>query len=232
MLLRAWQAPWTPESHASFQPGFRAAMTMVAKCTYRLGLPHDNIESIGSFLNRDWWPDGRQECWSYECLHDNSYKSVARKFSEQVPLDPPSATLEYCKRCHVALYCLNKECRDNEFKIGHKKCCCRPPLLSTVPDQAEIQFCVEIFQDDPDSVPSLLTSLSSAIANRRDVEPDLPDANGADALEDEEDDDDDEGSWETVDSDEDAEAEGEASRPPKTLIIYKYFKEKAYDHQQ
>ena len=120
------------------------------------------------------------------------------------------------------MYCVDKECRESDYKIGHKKSCGRPPMLSTAPDKDEVQFCVDIFKDNPASVPSVLTWLRSAIATLSDAEQDEQNADGADAWEDDEDD----SSWETVDSGE--EADEDASEPSKTSIIDKFFKAKTY----
>jgi MYND finger len=229
LLLRAWQAPWSPESHASFQPDFREAVKMVAQCTHRLGFPHEVMLAVCSFLNRDWWEDSRKQCWSYECLCEQSSKAVAQKFSGQNAISAAPATLEYCPRCRVAMYC-SKDCRDNDYKLGHKKSCCRPPMQSTVPVKEELQLCVEILNDGTTPLPTFLTSRNTAAADlvrQALIVPGNDNGNPGSNLGDS--DDDDEGSWETVDSGDEEMEEADVSRITTTARIYKYFKETSYD---
>jgi len=223
MLARSWQAQWAPESHASFQRAFRDAVKTIALCTHRLGFPHEIIQHVSCFLPRNGWPDPREQCWSYECCVDTVCKTVSRMFSEQQgePQSVETPSLKYCEKCHFSTFCAKKECYENEFKLGHKRSCCRPPFLATAPDDDEIKFCVEIFKDAPNSIPSTLTEISTAVENEGKPSQDeaMQEEDGWDDIEE-----DDDGSWETMDSDEE-----EAEAPSKTAIIYKYFNQKTYD---
>lgn len=224
LLSRAWQAPWTPDSHASFQPALRQANMMVAKCAHRLGLPDELTSKILSFLNRKWWPDARRQCWSYECQLNSLVKSVSRKFSENNsgPVNLRVApTLSYC-RCGVAMYC-SKECRESDYKARHKKVCCRPPFISNIPDEKEMQLCIAVFSHSADSPEKVIYHTNP---NHDDEDYGKDCENDGDINPNENDDE----SWETVASDEDVGYE-DVLMSSKTLL-YKYFKEKTYDMQR
>ena len=163
------------------------------------------------------------------------------------------ALLKYCERCKFALFCANKDCYENEFKLGHKRICCRPPFLSTPPDDAELQFCLEIFKSSMESVPPVLARMVAAIqqtANdqKDDNQPDRPPVlkeEGAAAPMDDDDGDDnewedmeedhdnanngDDDSWETVDSDDNHNNNEDGKvAPSPTSLIYKFFKQNTY----
>jgi hypothetical protein len=226
LLQRVWQAPWLPETHASFQPRFRDAVKAVALCTHRLGFPHDTMVAVCSFLNRDWWEEPRKKCWTYECLCEQSFKTIEQRFSHNTSIDSPAAvTPEYCPHCRVAMYC-SKECRDKDFKVGHKKKCCRPPFSSTAPDKEELQLCVEILKDSVTPLPPFLTSRSTAGV---DIVGQVFAAPDGDTVDDEMGDVDDDGSWETVESGDEETKEAEGPTIPKTARIYKFFKDRAYN---
>jgi hypothetical protein len=53
LLVRAWQAPWNPESHMSFQPEFRKAVETIFLCSKKRGFPVGVGRSILSFLDRE-----------------------------------------------------------------------------------------------------------------------------------------------------------------------------------
>jgi MYND finger len=230
LLQRAWQAHWTPETHASFQPNFRAAVVAVVKCTHRLGLPHETMLSICSFLGRDWWEDSRAKCWRYACLFEKSTKAINRKMSPEgntavaEPSSPVASNLEYCSQCHIAMYC-SKGCRNRDHYIGHKAKCNRPPMLATPPDDVETQLYVDVLAQNGDFVtlPKFLTVQTRPCPKEKTEQ--LTDL-GSFQLEEEDDNENnanDDGSWETVDSDEE---ETEEEAVSKTQKIWKYF----YDH--
>ena len=260
LLVRAWQAPWTPESHASFSPEFRRAVQTVALCTYRLQYPQDFIAHVASFLPRDAWPDPRQQCWSNDCCLLDSLNKASRIITgdnkvatSSAPAASSGALLKYCERCKFAPFCANKDCYENEFKLGHKRICCRPPFLSTPPDDEELQFCVDLFQNSTESIPPVLTRIVVAIeqaanhqrdGNQPDRSPVPMEEGAATRMQDDGDDDnntdwedmeedpdnnDDDGSWETVDSNDNHNEDGKVA-PSPTSLIYKYFKQNTYDH--
>lgn len=226
LLLRAWQAPWSPTTHASFQPDFRNAAKAVALCTHKLGFPHEIVSGICSFLNRDWWDDSRKQCWSYDCRSEMNFKILSPKKSEQCTSDTKTEALEYCPNCRVALYC-SKNCREKDYKETHKKRCCRPPFRTTLPDYEELQLCVEILQTGDTSLPQFLTARSTAAIDNVRQASMFPSSTNQSIGDENVDDDSDAGSWETVGSDEGAD-DTEMSPITKTTRIYKYFKETAY----
>jgi MYND finger len=228
LLQRAWQAPWSPASHASFQPGFRDAVKAVALCTHSLGFPHETMMTICSFFNREWWDDSRKQCWNFECLGDQSLKSIERRVAGGTVPDTGPTRFEHCPHCHVAVYC-SKECRDKDYKLGHKKKCNRPPLLSRAPDSEELELCSAILESCDAPLPAFLTSNNKEpipkpfVANHPDIDAKVE--NDCDGMV--EDDDDDDGSWETLESEDDRDGQNEAELS-KTARIHKYFKEKVY----
>ena len=230
MLLRAWQAPWSPGTHMSFQPAFRNAVDTIACCTHKLGYPNEIVYFIGSFLNRDWWPDERKQCWSYECQLDKAVESATRNFDAfSEKSNESTGRFEYCPRCHVAMYC-SKECREKDFKAGHKRKCCRPPMLSAAADYEEAQLCVEIFKNGDTPLPSFLGSRCNKLAMNAGLAADSS-VTGAEASESSEEEaaDDDDGSWESIESDDEETIEEEEARSVQTTEIYKYFKKHTYD---
>ena len=163
--------------------------------------------------------------------------------------------LTCCDRCKIARFCTTEDCFEHEYKIGHKRSCCRPPMLSTDPDDDELQFCVRAFRDSPYAVPPVLTGIMAALQAKQQRKCDKNNAtpqpcaqedykvkcetttpqddDGDDNEWDDMDDDDannDDGSWETLNSDEDnMEEDGTMTLSP-TELIYKYFKQRTYDH--
>jgi len=223
LLQRAWQAPWTPETHASFQPRFRAAVGAVAKATHHLGFPLETMTSICSFFGRDWWEDSRKQCWNYACLFEKDTEAITRKMSPEAntiptePIAPVTPNLDYCSQCHVALYC-SKNCRNRDHYLGHKGKCNRPPLVATRPDAVETQLYLDTLTESGNSasLPNFLASLTytNQITKQgtdiRKVHSDDDESNVSD-----------DGSWETVDSDE--ESIDETANQTKTQKIWKYF---------
>lgn len=200
--------------------------------------------TICAFLSRDWWEDSRKQCWCYECRYECRYdqagKAIEHQLSNHNSIDSKTDALEYCPHCRVAMYC-SKECRDKDYKVGHKKMCCRPPLQSTVPDKVELQLCVDILKDDATSLPKFLTSRNTEsvdIVRQAFAAPGSTDEHNSggdmavDSMADDDlmdddagGDDDDDGSWETVESGDEGTKEAEGSTISKTARIYKYFKE-------
>lgn len=230
LLQRAWQAPWTPETHASFQPSFRAAVVAVAKCTHRLGLPHETMLSICSFFGRDWWEDPRARCWCYACLFENGTKSIARKISPEASIaaseliTPVSSNLEYCSQCHVAMYC-SKSCRNRDHYLGHKGKCNRPPMVATPPDDDEFQLYMDVLAESGNiaSLPKFLTVRARPCFMQNAEQ--LTDVGSIHLDDDEESKSNasDDGSWETIESAEEEEEEIEEEAVSKTQKICRYF---------
>ena len=158
------------------------------------------------------------------------------------------------------------DCFEREYKIGHKRSCCRPPMLTTDPDYDELQFCVQVFGDSSYAVLPVLTGIMAALQAKQQrkcddnvvdggghskdnappsaqedhkvkcgaTTPQDDDDNEWDDIDDDNNNDnnigsDDDGSWETLNSDEDNIEDGTMTLSP-TDLIYKYFKQKTYDH--
>jgi MYND finger len=197
LLLRAWQAPWTPETHASFQPQFRAAVETVAKATHKLGLPHS-----------------RKQCWCYACLVEKSTNSIAQKMSPEYPsANDTSVTgpLEYCPHCKVAMYC-SKACRNNDYYIGHKARCGRPPMISNHPLSKELLLYSKILTNDGEDT-SLPSFLLPYIGRMKAIEEDVNDRSSCS-----------DGSWETVSNSDDDNASNE-NTISKTERISMFFRD-------
>jgi hypothetical protein len=128
----------------------------------------------------------------------------------------------------VAIYC-SKECREKDYKMGHKKKCNRPPLLSRAPDKEELELCFAILENGDAPLPAFLTSCNKDPIPRTSVasQPDSDTKVDSDCDDMVEEDDDDDGSWETLESEDDNDSQNEAELS-KTARIHKYFKEKAY----
>ena len=242
LLQRAWQAPWKPETHASFQPSFREAVATVAKSIHSLGFPHEIMLSICSFLHRDWWDDRRKQCWNYACLSEKSSELISRKMAPGYGAasiedhQDASMHLEYCRRCHVAMYC-SKSCKNRDLYLGHKARCC--PALSKPPMDDEIQLYTKILlgDDGKSNLPLFLQSWAhlsnkSTVDNvYKDGEPSADGTCYCVPIEEGDgggDQNDDDASWETMDSDEDEEKDtvDDESKMSLTQLVRKYFDDK------
>jgi hypothetical protein len=239
LLLRAWQGPWEPERHMSFQPQFRNVVKTIFLSSPRLDFPNEVALSIVSFLNREWWPDKRQQCWSYECQHNRTI----RKIQQKVELKDKSSTLpeaklssarnfQYCPNCHFAQYC-SDECRQNDYKSMHKKMCCRPPLCFT-PDEAEFELVTNVFRSMKLDVPSFLKPSREAVVSKHSDmdEKQAPTKGAPESMEITEDvNGDEEDGWESIDEDDEMSHDSHVShdQASSTELIYKYFKKYSYD---
>jgi hypothetical protein len=221
-LVRSWQAPWTPASHASFQPGFREAVKTISLCTHRLNMPNEIAMRVSTFLSRQWWPDERRQCWSYACQAEQVYRQMQRKSTSNSAAEPDTPagrralTSFPCPNCQVAWYC-SAACQEDDFKAGHKKGCCAPPFIS-VPSPSEYELYRAVFKD---SIPSALVCVPvQANPGINNPNPSLEedselDIDGDDANED------DDGSWESFDSN-DSQVADEVSST--TRVICEFFK--------
>ena len=239
LLQRAWQAPWSPETHASYQPAFRVAVETIAKSIHRLGFPHEIMLSICSCLHRDWWDDNRKQCWNYACMCEKSRKLISRKLApgyneasmDDYQTDP--IQLEYCHRCHVAAYCC-KNCKSRDFYLGHKSRCC--PAMSKPPKDDEIQLYTKILvgKDGKTNLPNFLKSwshLNSHSIENAVSDEDVKTIDDNDIQIEENDGDNDDASWETMDSSEEEEeeendADVDESKMSITQLARKYFDDK------
>jgi hypothetical protein len=202
-LQCAWNEPWTPESHPSFQPDFRTAVHQVALCLHSKGLPRELHGHIVQCFNREWWPDERRQCWQYDCILEQVRRQEECKVMGEVYVRPP---VEFCD-CRMTAYCSRGPCRGLDWKDGHKRVCNRPPCRR--PTTEDFRFCQAIRNNEPYTEEgAVLPAASSA-----DIEWEATEG------EDDEDDDD----WESVDSDE-AMEEPTDPTPNVTRAIVDYFK--------
>lgn len=126
-LLRAWNAPWTEETHKSFPPGFQEAVKTFTLCAeFRLNLPNEIVPRVAAFLNRDWWPDDRRQCWSHACQLNHIRQLVLEKQADvtsRAVSKKMSSTCEPCSgHCGFSWYC-SQECKGENHEAGHKFVC-------------------------------------------------------------------------------------------------------------
>jgi hypothetical protein len=114
------------------------------------------------------------------------------------------------------MYC-SKVCREKDYKEGHKKICCRPPIQVTAGSD-ERQLFMDVFEGNP---PPLLVGHFSA--DGRETEQ-MPIESTAEQSHEE--DMDDEGSWESIDSSD--EMEDQENKTTRTTLIYQYFDKHTY----
>ncbi|KAI2492662.1 Sodium/calcium exchanger protein [Fragilaria crotonensis] len=211
-LVQAWNAPWSPGRHHSFQSQFRAAVQTLFLCSNRLGLPQDIAGHIAKFLPRSFWPDERARCWCDDCSVDNSVSLMMWKLSGKVEEQKPKLQVTKLCDCKVAMY------RNNEHRKRdsgqHRKWCQSIPLC--IPGPAEERFCQII---DAKLKGEIVTGISQAT---QEIESEVQ---GDD---DDDDDDDDEGSWESIDSEDEANEETKST----TEMIYDFFRKRSYRHHE
>jgi hypothetical protein len=215
-LLRAWDAPWTPATHRSFQPEMQVAVRTFALCTHRLNFPNEIVQKVASFLNRTWWPDSRRQCWSFDCQLDQIGKQMSRRIQKR-PAKNKSVVCQPCSGCGVAWYC-SKRCKGEDMKAGHKRVC--ETIFSTGSPEDDVLF-RKVFKNELPAFISVVQesgdveALDSSFDGRRAGESEVVVVEG----------DDDDGSWESMDTDEEDETD-EGSMSSKTKAICQYFKAK------
>lgn len=222
----------------SFQQEFRVAVATIAKSVHRLGFPHEIMLSICSFLHRDWWEDRRKKCWNYACLSEQSSKLISRKMAPGYSAgsidDRHGTNLEYCRKCHVAMYC-SKNCKSRDFYLGHKSNCC--PAMSKPPNYDEIQLYTNIFvgkdtggtSEVPAFLQSLIESNNHTVAENDFAEvAETTDDNRIQVnLDDGDDGENDDASWETMEDEENDDiVEESTGKMSITQLVRKFFDEK------
>ncbi|KAL7532006.1 hypothetical protein ACHAXR_005675 [Thalassiosira sp. AJA248-18] len=222
VFLRQWQSPWTPESHLSFSIPYRRAISTLALCAHRYGVPHDISILVNSFLPRSWWTDDRRCCWCRECQLNQVKHIFQRKITtrlnnwgthEEISSTPhleaekgtKSPTLTTCPGCQIAMAC-SKDHLKYIHQDGHKRYCGLPPFRAPFSDEDNV-LCRQILGTEEEDVGPL------------DNDEDQNDDGQADEI-------DDDGSWESVDSNEEVEAAG------KSDLIHSFFDEKSYKLQR
>lgn len=220
LLLRAWYAPWTPESHDSFGKPFRSAVTTLMLCAHRVGLPVDMAMVACQFLAREWWPEDKPQCWCHDCISNDAVELVQDKILQRLesassvaaasPVqsrEPP--TLFSCPTCKIAKYC-SPEHQKSDYHAGHLYQCGKPPFR--MPGQEEEALCRQIF-DGNDTEKAVEVNAGSEHGEVR----------GSDGNNDS----DDESSWESIDSQEE-----EQVGNTTTSIVYGWFYRKAYSNDR
>lgn len=204
-LQCAWYEPWTAESHPTFQPGFRTAVSQLALCLQRIGMPRELHSHIVQYFSRDWWPDDRLTCWHYDCMIDQLRKREECRGKGETYV-PPAVKFR-CEGCRVPTYC-SRACREADWKDVHKSVCGKPPYRR--PTQEDYQFCEAIRHDKVDNsdqrahVPPTMSTTEEEI---------VIDVAG-----------DDDGSWESVESDDEEEDELANDPAARTTRIVNFFK--------
>mmetsp|Transcript_25824 Transcript_25824/g.54579 ORF Transcript_25824/g.54579 Transcript_25824/m.54579 type:complete len:1046 (+) Transcript_25824:34-3171(+) len=223
VFIRQWHSPWTPESHLSFSIPYRRAVSTLALCAHRYGVPADISAHVNSFLPRSWWPDDRRQCWCRDCQLQKLKKDYHSKISSrQTNWDPQeeqsstlhlksergakSPTLITCPGCHLAMACSNDHMK-YLHQDGHKRYCGLPPFRAPFSDE-DNNLCRAILGEKEDT--SLLEN---------------GDNENSSLHEGENSDDDD---WESVNSSEEL---GGAVRS-KSDMIFSFFNDKSYKHQR
>jgi hypothetical protein len=157
MLVREWNKPWTPQSHLSFSIPFRNAISSLALCAHRYGVPASIVEIVNSFLPRSWFYDERMCCWSNDCqlnqltqLYREKISSRTSNWNDKASHQPeltiqsrPVKTLTSCG-CKVAMVC----CKDHWKRLhqeGHKRQCGLPPFRPPFSKEDNL-FVREIFE--------------------------------------------------------------------------------------
>lgn len=206
LLLRAWHAPWTPESHISFQPEFRRAAHTIMLATSRLSMPNDVGYKIIEFLRRDFWPDERAQCWNHECQFNQVVKLVEmKKIAEQH--NGVSRVFLTCPKCGVPNYC-SESCRKTDWADYHRQLCNAPP--NRIPGLEEERLCTKVFDEHAFECCPSATPTHVSENDDQEAESEMSD---------------DEGSWEDIDSDEDDVPE----ETTPSQIVFKFFKEQTYE---
>lgn len=158
MLVREWNKPWTPQSHLSFSLPYRSAISSLALCAHRYGVPASIVEIVNSFLPRSWFHDERMCCWSNDCQLNQLAQLYREKISSRTsdwigeasrqPELPttqsrPGKNLTACG-CKVAMVC----CKDHLKRLrqdGHKRQCGLPPFRPPFSKEDNL-FVREIFE--------------------------------------------------------------------------------------
>jgi hypothetical protein len=209
LYLRSVQAPWNPDSHASFSPQFRASVKTIWLSARRKGYPMDVARRLCSFLGRDWWQDASIECWDFSCRNRQAEARALAVYEKRQPARTQVNVT--CPRCKVPYYC-NNGCRREANSAGHKMNCTKLPFSAGKIDAQERQLYIDILGN----LPSFLSNNEQDVqvsGSFMDIE---SEANGGN--EDEE-----EGSWETIGSDEDI----EMAEDSPTMIIGRFFAAKS-----
>jgi ribosomal protein S14 len=206
-LLQAWHAPWSPESHQSFQVPFREAARTLFLSAHRIGMPFEIARLVVECCRRDWWEDPVRQCWHTDCqtnkatdvVQDNWLRRMARSLTFgktcNLVLEEYGTEFISCK-CQITQYCSREHQKDDYGEHNHCMQCGKPPFR--IPGKEELALCRQVFGEATE---------------------DGDEYYGGEM---DDDDDDDEGSWETIDShDENADAEEQLSTT--TRIVTQWF---------
>ena len=241
-LLRAWRSHWTPESHQSFQPEFRAAIyTLFLSLNARWSIPNEIIMKIATFLSRDFFTDRRRQCWYFTCQSSRAIKRILRKqgckgsrgvgeTTTTTESDSKASACFPCPKCKVAWYC-SKACQVSDYKEGHKKVCGSPPYQNKSDDNpAEYEVYRTLFEEA--SMPSSLAACRGIAENTGAATAqnlDKLSASGERSFEGSKTvwcDEDDEGSWESIDSG-DEDVPDDSFQSETTKAICRFFRDNA-----
>jgi len=206
VLLRQWNAPWTPDSHLSFSIPFRRSVSTLALCAHRFGVPHDIVALVNSYLPRSWWPDDRRCCWCRDCQMNTmkNQSSQSRDGQSRLRSERKEKNLITCSGCQVAMVC-SKEHMKFLHRDGHSRCCGLPPFRVPL-NEEDNNLCRMILSDETEDENNLETNDENDGTQE-----------------------DDDGSWESVDSNEDSNEEVVLG---KSALIFSFFNKQSYKLQQ
>lgn len=218
LLNCAWQAPWSAESHHSFQKPFRETVRTLLLCANRICMPVDIALHVCVFLRRDWWPDERAQCFSEDCLGKRATRTVNQKLVRRLAGNPPKQKfhkIRACPGCCIASYCCEGH-RQSDYRDGHKRLCGNPPFK--LPGQKEQELLNDILCLQENRPTPLILNANT----KRLIESQLRDASHVE-------DDDGSGSWESIGSE--VEQEEEDSKESLTSIVFTFFERECYRKQ-
>ncbi|KAK1744985.1 hypothetical protein QTG54_004276 [Skeletonema marinoi] len=144
---------WVQDEHGFMQN----AISSLALCAHRYGVPASIVEIVNSFLPRSWFDDERMCCWSHECqmnqlsqLYREKISSRSSNWNGETSLQHeqrtqrPGRTLTSCG-CKVAMVC-SKDHWKRLHQEGHKRQCGLPPFRPPFSKEDNL-FVREIFEE-------------------------------------------------------------------------------------
>ena len=209
-LRKAWNEPWTPSSHLSFQKPFRDAVKTINLIGHRHNFPIDLCLHINSYLSRDWWPDENARCWCYDC-QIAELKYYLDSDHSDIQNETSNKKLLKCNGCKIAHACSKKHMKE-VFIEGHLRLCNCPPMR--VPTAEDRDIC-EWYIDNRDTIDQNIDTIQiESMFNTMSLTTGTEDVIN-----------DDEDEWESVSSSEEV---------PNTVksVILQYFETKSYAIQR
>lgn len=239
MLQRAWNAPWTPQSHVSFSTQHKAAMKTLATVAWKYGMPNEISLRVNAFLPRSWWPDDRKQCWCHDCLLLSLSTSLRDKVTtrEASPSQPTPMHQDVPQQLPATMH---------NTSLMRSLPIAKPidsARLSQCECKSHVYYCSKehrryFMQDGHKRACGVPPFRAHGIEEELLVREVFGKSDGVDGRSDEDaegsDDDaefcgsDDESCWESVGSDEEDEEDAAPIQRTRTEIIYKFFNSRSY----